>query len=89
MKSRAALTLGLVFIALLGVGGCQTSASRQQLAEIRSNPAPELSSLSASEDEVDNQLTVTFDTNVRLLSRDLGSFFLLDRPSHLSPAPVR
>lgn len=90
MKSRSALALGFVSLAALCVaGGCQSSASRQQLASIRANPTPELQSLSQSEDDIDNQLTVTFDTNLRSLSRDVGNFWLLDSPSHLSPAPIR
>ncbi|MGD9690165.1 MAG: hypothetical protein AB7K52_10980 [Phycisphaerales bacterium] len=91
MKSRPALALfvALGSIALCGAGGCSSSPAREQLAEIRSNPTPELKNLHMRQDDIDNQITVTFDTNLRMFSRDLGKFMLLDRPSHLSPAPVR
>lgn len=87
MKSLA--VLALVAGTCLLVGGCSSSPARQQLAEIRSDPTPELKNLSMRQDDIDNQITVTFDTNVRSFSRDLGVLMLLDRPSHLSPAPIR
>ncbi|MBL8764620.1 MAG: hypothetical protein JNM07_10170 [Phycisphaerae bacterium] len=65
-------------------GGCQ-SESERQLAEIRRNPTPELDTLSQRHDDIDNTLTVMADENFRMLNEDLGRFWLLDRPSRLSP----
>jgi hypothetical protein len=40
-------------------------------------------------DDMKNQMTVTNDTNVRLFWSDMGRLLLLDRPSRLTPAPMR
>ena len=89
MKSRAFGILALVSLAVL-TGGCRSSdPARAQLEEIRANPTPELKTLSQRPDDIDNQLTVTFDTNARSFWRDLGVLGLTDHPSHLSPSPVR
>jgi len=89
MKSRVAGVVGLSAAGLLVLGGCASSASRQQLAEIRRNPTPELVTMTERQDDIDNSLTVNFDTNLRGFNRDLGVLLLLDRPAHLSPYPLR
>ncbi|MFM9957656.1 MAG: hypothetical protein ACKVZJ_06250 [Phycisphaerales bacterium] len=68
---------------LCGVGGCASRAH-----SYRSNPSPELDTLSMRRDDMDNRMTVTNDTNLRQFNRDVGYFFLLDRPSRLTPHPV-
>ncbi len=91
MKFRVAGVAGILLTTacLLALGGCASSASREQLAEIRCNPTPKLMTLTNRDDDVNNTLTHTFDTNLRSLNRDLGVLWLLDRPSHLSPYPIR
>ena len=82
----ALATCALAASALL-LGGC--SESESQLADARFNPTPELNNLTDRPDDQDNRIHSNFDTNWRSMSRDLGVFFLLDRPSHLSPYPQR
>ncbi|MGQ0627607.1 MAG: hypothetical protein ACT4PL_05845 [Phycisphaerales bacterium] len=90
MKSRTASLLTLALLAgLAGVAGCSSTPAREQLAEIRANPSPVEETLTKSTDDIDNQYTVTFDENLRGLNRDLGVLFLLDRPTRLSPYPMR
>ncbi len=89
MKFRVAGVAGVSAACLLALGGCASSASREQLAEIRCNPTPELMTPTERDDDVNNVLTHTFDTNLRSMNRDLGVLMLFDRPSHLSPYPIR
>ena len=90
MKIRPACLLSFTALAgLVALGGCASNPAREQLSEIRGNPTPELDTPTQTRDDIDNQLTVTFDTNLRSLNRDLGVLFLLDRPSRLSPYPMR
>jgi hypothetical protein len=90
MRSHLASVVCLAATAaLLCAGGCSSSAADEQLSDIRWSPTPEVMTLTQRPADVRNQLTVTTDTNLRLLNRDLGVLFLLDRPSHLSPAPLR
>ncbi len=71
----------LVGAAALVAGGC---GSDSQVSRIRSNPTPELDTLSQRPDDIDNRIAITNDTNLRMFNYDLGRFFLLDRPSRLS-----
>ena len=91
MKIRTSALLALTCLAGLAfIGGCSSATpAEEQLSEIRSVPSPNLDSPTRTRDEIDNKLTVTNDTNLRSLNRDLGVFFLLDRPSRLSPYPMR
>ncbi len=70
------------------VGGC-ASESRAQLDDIRSDPTPELVTLTQRQDDIDNQLTVNFNTDMRSFYRDLGVFMGFQGPSRLSPYPIR
>ncbi|MCA3003821.1 MAG: hypothetical protein LW650_11435 [Planctomycetaceae bacterium] len=88
-RSAVVVSMGLVASATLFAGGCETSAQRAQLNEVRGNPTPELVTLHQRQDDVDNALTTTFDTNLRALPQDLGRMWLLDRPSRLTPDPIR
>ncbi len=74
--------------ALALVAGC-ASESRQQLADIRSDPTPELVTMTQRQDDVDNELTMQFNTDLRGLKRDLGVLLNLQGASRLSPYPVR
>lgn len=87
-RAGAGLTLGALVL-LLGAGGCARTASEQQLAEIRSNPSPGVDTLTERPDDIDNALTMTFDSNFRQLNSDLGRALLLDRPSRLTRLPSR
>jgi hypothetical protein len=86
---KSALKAGLLVLAAgLMVGGCGSPA-RQQLNEVRMNPSPVEETLTQRQDDIDNQMTVTFDTNLRSFNRDLGVLFMTNKPSMLSPHPVR
>ncbi len=70
----------------MGLTAC--SGQQQRLSSYRSNPSPELDTLSKSHDNIDNRLTIGSDTNFRMLNEDIGRALLLDRPSRLTPVPV-
>ena len=76
-------------VAMAFLGGCQTSAQQAQRNEIVLNPTPELGTLQSRETDVTNTTTVVFDTNLRSFRSDIGRLFLTDRPSRLTPEPVR
>ena len=81
---RARTVASVLLLAFLagGLAGC--SAQEQRLASYRSRPTPEIDTRSQRPDDIDNRLTVTNDTNLRLFNEDLGRLFLMDRPSRLS-----
>jgi len=76
------LALGVSVVAGAALTGCQAKH------QVRRRPTPELYTLHARTDDVNNSLVVTRDENLRMLSQDAGRFFLLDRPSRLTRESV-
>lgn len=88
MSRRAARASILVAVALAGaLTGC--SAERSQLVGVQANPTPELWTLRERPDDAFNQASLTTSTNMRSLQSDIGRALLLDRPSRMTPEPVR
>ncbi|MGP1346288.1 MAG: hypothetical protein ACTS3F_06435 [Phycisphaerales bacterium] len=85
--ARAGVVLAVVSLAGLSLVGC-SSGNQSRKREFRSNPTPGLVTLSQSHDDVDNQLTVTNNTNVRMISEDFGRAWFMNRPSRLTPRPT-
>jgi hypothetical protein len=83
-RSVAACVLVGALAAL--AGGC---ASNDQLQAIQNDPSPAERTETERTDDMTNQMAHTRDTNMRLLGSDLGRLFLLDRPSRLTPTPMR
>lgn len=82
-RLKAALLVAAVGV--VGLGGCDSSGGRKDA--YRLNPTPELDTHAQRRDDIDNQLTLTNDTNLRMFNEDVGRFWLLDRPSRLSKYP--
>lgn len=81
------LTASALFGALC-LGGCASNKLDEKADELRSNPSPELDTMYQRQSDIKNAQTVTADENFRMLNQDLGRFWLLDRPSRLTPEPV-
>jgi len=76
IRSRSAAAIALAAAGVV-VAGCSAGSA------YRSNPTPELSTLSHTPDEVANRTTVTFDTNFSAIWEDAARFMMVDRPSLL------
>lgn len=59
------------------LGGCHSSAA----SEFRADPTPNVRGAAYTQDQVDNMMALTIDTNLRQFNEDLGRFFLFDRPT--------
>ncbi len=86
-KSRLFLGASLLAPAML-VGCASGDYSDQLAAEVRSNPTPELDTLSQRHQDIENSIALTVDENWRMFTQDMGRFWLLDRPSIMTPEPV-
>jgi hypothetical protein len=78
-KAHRGVILGstlLLAAAALGLGGCTP------------NPTPGMVTLSQTQSEVDNRLTLIGSENGRMFNADLGRVFYLDRPSRLAPSAI-
>lgn len=81
------LTISTLALAGTALTGCSWGNDSRK-AEFRSNPTPELRTLAETSDLVDNQLTITNDSNMRMLSEDFGRFWLMNRPSRMNPRSI-
>lgn len=79
MQAGGAIVLAVA--AGLG-GGCNTATA------YRLNPTPQVRGSSFTQDDQDNRVANTIDTNLRKLNEDLGRLFFLDRPSRLGMRSV-
>lgn len=90
MQTRRAALTCLSLLALAGAltgGGC--SAEQSQLNDVRWNATPELSTIPDTHDEAVNDWVITQNSNLRALNGDVGRAFYWNRPSRLTPEPVR
>ena len=67
-----------------GLVGCASGPAAKRDAAVRSNPTPELETLSQRLIDVDNMQAITVDEDLRMANEDINRFFLLDRPSRLA-----
>ncbi len=82
--------LGASLLAPALLVGCGSSGdySDQLAADVRSNPTPELDTLYQRHQDIENSISLTTDENWRMFTQDMGRFWLLDRPSLMTPEPV-
>lgn len=75
---------------LLLLGACaQQDRMKAQREDILHDPTPELDTNRERWADRENAFHHTVDTNLRSLNSDLGRALLFDRPSRLTPEPVR
>jgi hypothetical protein len=85
MRKGVGLTVGLVIVAAAALlGGCSDIRSQTLW-----DPTPAEMGPVTTAAEVNNGMSHTLDTNGRLFWDDLGRFWMLDRPSHMTPYPIR
>lgn len=87
--SRRLASASLLTLAALTLGACQYHTPSEKLAaELREEPSPNLDTLYQREVDIDNNIAIVNDTNLRMLNQDLGRFWLLERPSRLAPERI-
>ncbi len=73
---------------LLLVVACQPKPDDVSFNTVKGNLTPELQTLDETNQDVDRNLAVNFNQDLRMFWMDLGRTFYTDRPSYLSPMPV-
>lgn len=86
MSSRKLIVLGALLLCGGLSSGCMFTGN-SQLNEVRSDPSPNLDTLSQRPEDMDNAIVYTFDENGRMFWEDLGRVWFTDRPSRLSREP--
>lgn len=89
LSRRVAVVSAAAGIATFATG-CVWSGPKAEADanKIRNNPTPELSTLYERPADVRNGLALQHNANFRMARQDMGRFWLLDRPSRLTPEPV-
>ena len=91
-KSGRALMGGCVAGMLAGamvLGGCSRNTTSASLyRQIRQDPTPELNTLTKTQVDIQNMMTVTLNENKRSRLEELHRILLLDRPSRLTRYPM-
>jgi len=82
------LSLSGLLLSGLTLGGCKSSPDNVSLSAIRGNLTPELSGTTETPYDIDNNMAIVGNIQLRQASDDLGRIFLFDQPSILSPYPV-
>ena len=70
------------------IGGCKSSKDHYSYHAITNNLTPELQGLSERPVDIDRNVAVVENVNLRLFWGDLGRVWYMDRPSILSPFPT-
>ena len=79
------VSLASAFIMLLMVGGCASSKpSNVSISSIRGNLTPEVRGTSETSYDIDNNMAIIGNIQLRQASDDLDRIFLFDQPSTLS-----
>lgn len=86
--NRARLLLAVTG-SLVVLAGCSQNNTRAQRKEILGDPTPELWTNRERPVDAENELHMTVSTNMRSLQSDIGRALLLNRPSRLTPEPIR
>ncbi|MBY0307229.1 MAG: hypothetical protein K2Q09_00660 [Phycisphaerales bacterium] len=86
MRKGVCTVVGLVVAAATAVaGGCSDNVRQQALWD----PSAAEAGPVTTPEQINNGMAHTWDTNSRLLLDDLGRFWLMDRPSRMTPYPIR
>jgi len=88
LASFAVAVAPLAVLATLTLGGCKSDPYDVSFDAIKRNPSPELMTLNERAIDVDRNMHITRDQNLRAMWNDLGRVFLTDHPSALSPYNV-
>lgn len=89
MKIRSSsVLLGLGVTALALSTGCSGDKTSADFSDIKSNLTPELVGMSERDVDIERNMAVVSNTNLRLFWSDLGRAFFFEAPSSLSPYDV-
>ena len=82
------LVPAVLLLAAASLTGCKSNPEDVSFNTVKGNLTPELQTLDESNRDVDRNLAVNFNQDLRMFWMDVGRTFYTDRPSYLSPMPV-
>ena len=88
MKTRTRILSTLLCGAVVGLTGCMTDPENVSYYSIRTDLTPELQGITERGVDIDRNMAVTNNQNLRMMWGDLGRMWLFDKPSRLSPYDI-
>jgi len=90
MTTRAAFRSSclLLAVASLGLGGCSSSPDDVSFNAIKGDLTPHIVGLTERDVDIELNMAVVGNQNLRMFWGDLGRIWLFDRPSRLSPYDI-
>lgn len=82
--ARSAALSAAVALGTLATVGCSSSQDAA-FSSIKSNLTPELQGIAERPSDIERNMAVVGNQNLRMFWGDLGRVFLFDQPSYLSP----
>ena len=74
--------------AVVALGGCATAPDDVSYNAIKRNLTPELQGITESGIDIDRNMAVTSNQNLRMMWGEIGRMWLFDKPSRLSPYDI-
>ncbi len=88
MTTRAAFRSScLLLVATIGLGGC-ASSSDVSFNAIKGDLTPHIVGLTERDVDIERNMAVVGNQNLRMFWGDVGRIWLFDRPSRLSPYDI-
>jgi hypothetical protein len=88
MNMRTSVFGTILFGAVVALGGCATAPDDVSYNAIKRNLTPELQGLTESGIDIDRNMAVTSNQNLRMMWGEIGRMWLFDKPSRLSPYDI-
>ena len=88
MNTRTKILGTLFCTSLIGLTGCVTNPENVNYYAIKTDLTPELQGVTERGVDIDRNMAVTGNQNLRMMWGDLGRMWLFDKPSRLSPYDI-
>lgn len=88
MNMRTSVLGTILFGGIVALGGCATDPEDVSYNAIKRNLTPELQGMTERGIDIDRNMAVTSNQNLRMMWGEIGRMWLFDKPSRLSPYDV-
>lgn len=88
MNMRTTVLGTILFSGIVSLAGCATDPEDVSYKSISRNLTPELQGVTERGIDIDRNMAVTSNQNLRMMWGELGRMWLFDKPSRLSPYDI-
>ena len=88
MHMRTSVLGTILFGTVIALGGCKSGPEDVSFKAIKGNLTPELRGVTERNVDIQRNMAVTNNQNMRMMWGELGRMWLFDKPSRLSPYDI-